>query len=68
MDEQEAVQWMIAGGFEDITAQYNAENQSCFTYVFFHPNEGPRGLWCFCDECGDIFGALRFLEGRLGRE
>lgn len=68
MGVQEAVQWMLANGFEDITAMYNSENQSHFAFVFFHPHEGPRGLRCFCEKDRDILGLPSLLDGMLGRD
>jgi hypothetical protein len=65
MDTREAVQRMLAMGFQDVTARYNAENQAGFAHVFFHPHEGPHGLWCYGGEDQDIFSILRFLEGKL---
>ncbi len=65
MDIQEAVERILAMGFQDVTAHYNAENGGDFAYVFFHPYEGSNGLRCRCDEGQDIFGLLRFLECKL---
>jgi hypothetical protein len=69
MDVQEAVQRILAMGFQDVTEQYNAEYHSDFAYVFFHPQEGPGGLRCWCDDERDVFRILDFLEDgiRFGR-
>jgi hypothetical protein len=69
MELQRAVQRILAMGFQDVTAQYNAEYQSDFAYVFFHPQEGSDGLRCQCGDEQGVFRVLAFLEEgiRLGR-